>query len=59
MDISIEKLERLMNELKDELINPNEDKAKKQSLVLIVCNGHKPTKKHFDLKEYNRNILKV
>ncbi|MCS3159604.1 hypothetical protein NXY07_26445 [Phocaeicola dorei] len=56
MDVSIEKLERLMNELKDELINPNEDKAKRQSLVLIVCNGHRPTKKHFNLKEYNQKL---
>lgn len=57
MDVSIEKLERLMNELKDELINPNEDKAKRQSLVLIVCNGHRPTKKHFNLKEYNQKLI--
>lgn len=54
MDVHLEKLKKLMIELKDESINPNEDKSKRQILTLIMCNGHKTSKKHFNLKEYNQ-----
>lgn len=54
MNVFIDKLERLMNEFKNEPVNPNEYEAKRQSLILIICNGHKTPRKHFNLKEYNQ-----
>lgn len=56
MNVFIDKLERLMGEFKNEPVNQNEDEAKRQSLILIICNGHKTPRKHFNLKEYNQNI---
>lgn len=57
MNISIEKLEKLMNELKAGSSNQYEDETKRQCLTLIVCNGHKTSKKHFNLKEYNQKLI--
>ena len=57
MNVFIDKLERLMNEFKNESVNPNEDETKRQCLTLIVCNGHKTSKKHFNLKEYNQKLI--
>lgn len=56
MNVFIDKLERLMGEFKNEPVNQNEDKQKKQCLTLVKCNGHKASKKYFNLKEYNQNI---
>lgn len=46
MDASIEKLERLMSELKVESVNSNEDETKRQCLTLVICNGRKTSKKN-------------
>lgn len=57
MDVSIDNLKKLMAELKDRPSNHNEPtKGKGTRLNLIICNGHKTSKKHFNLKEYNQNI---
>lgn len=57
MDVSIDNLKKLMAELKDRSSNHNEPtKGKGTRLNLIICNGHKTSKKHFNLKEYNQNI---
>ena len=51
MNVFIDKLERLMGEFKNEPVNQNEDKQKRQCLTLVKCNGHKASKKYFNLKE--------
>ena len=56
MNVFIDKLERLMGELKNEPVNQKKKKKKRQCLTLVKCNGHKASKKYFNLKEYNQNI---
>lgn len=53
MNVFIDKLERLMGEFKSEPVSQNEDKQKRQCLTLVKCNGHKASKKYFNLKEYS------
>ena len=45
MNVFIDKLERLMNEFKNESVNPNEDEAKRQSLIpLSLIHISEPTR---------------
>ena len=57
MNVFIDKLERLMGEFKNEPVNQNEDKQKRQCLTLVKCNEHKASKKYFNLKEYNQKLI--
>lgn len=42
MNVFIDKLERLMNEFKNESVNPNEDEAKGKVLFLLYAMVIKP-----------------
>ena len=57
MDVSIDNLKKLMAELKDRSSNHNEPtKGKGTRLNLIICNGHKTSKKHFNLNNSSLNF---